>query len=378
MFRDMKIALVHDYLSQDGGAEKVLHAFHEIWPDAPIFVLFYDAKKISGFENADIRESFLAKLPLGKKKYQWYISLMPLATEKHNLHEFDVVLSSTSAFAKGVLTRPDTLHISYCHTPTRYLWTDTHEYIAELKYNKLVKAILPKLIHKLRMWDKMSVDRVDHFIANSNTVRQRIQKYYRRESDIVYPPADVHAFSVAEHPQDYFISGGRLVPYKRFDILVQAFNRLRLPLVIFGSGPELARLKKMAKPNIRFVGRVSDSEKATLLQHARAFLHPQVEDLGITPIESMASGTPVIAYGVGGATETVIPGKTGVFFYEQTWESVVDAVLNFEDDAWDRDDIARHAQSYGLVGFKHKIKTYVDERYEEFQKGFNQCQLNIR
>jgi hypothetical protein len=187
----MKIALVHDYLSQDGGAEKVLQAFHEIWPDAPIFVLFHDKKRLQGFQSADIRQSFLAKLPLGKKKYQWYISLMPLATERHNLHDFDVVLSSTSAFAKGVLTRPDTLHISYCHTPTRYLWTDTHEYIADLKYNKLIKVMLPRLIHHLRIWDKMSVDRVDHFIANSNTVQKRIQKYYRRDSDIVYPPADV-------------------------------------------------------------------------------------------------------------------------------------------------------------------------------------------
>ncbi len=303
---------------------------------------------------------------------------MPLATERHNLHDFDVVLSSTSAFAKGVLTRPDTLHISYCHTPTRYLWTDTHEYIADLKYNKLIKVMLPRLIHHLRLWDKMSVDRVDHFIANSNTVQKRIQKYYRRESDIMYPPADVADFSVSNSVGDYFVSGGRMVPYKRFDILVQAFNRLGWPLKLFGSGPELEALKKVAKPNIEFLGRVSDEEKATLLSEARAFLHPQVEDLGITPIESMARGTPVIAYGVGGATETVIPGKTGVFFYEQTWESLLDTLLRFDPHAWDREAICAYAQKYAKEQFKERIAQYVADRYEEFERGLNQCQLDIQ
>ncbi|HYE59751.1 MAG TPA: glycosyltransferase, partial [Candidatus Kapabacteria bacterium] len=325
----MRIALVHDYLSQDGGAERVLKAFHEIWPDAPIFVLFHDTDKIPGFENADIRESFLAKLPFGRKKYQWFLPWMPFATERHNLHQFDVVISNTSAFAKGVLTRPDTLHISYCHTPTRYLWTDTHEYIAELKYNRLIKSLLPRLIYRLRLWDKMSVDRVDHFIANSDTVRHRIQKYYRRESDIIYPPVDTHLFSVHPTVGDYFVSGGRLVPYKRFDLLIHVFNRLGWPLKIFGTGPEMERLKAVAKPNIHFVGRVTDTEKAKLLAEAKAFLHPQVEDLGITPIESMASGRPVIAYGVGGVTETVIPGKTGILFHKQDWETLLDTLLHF-------------------------------------------------
>ncbi|PIT86430.1 MAG: glycosyltransferase family 4 protein [Candidatus Magasanikbacteria bacterium CG10_big_fil_rev_8_21_14_0_10_43_6] len=374
----MKMALVHDYLSQDGGAEKVLQAFHEIWPEAPIFVLFHDKKKISGFTDADIRESFLAKLPFGKAKYQWYISLMPLATERHNLHEFDVVLSSTSAFAKGVLTRPDTLHISYCHTPTRYLWTDTHEYIADLKYNRLIKLILPRLIHRLRIWDHMSVDRVDFFIANSNTVQKRIQKYYRRESDIIFPPSDVDQFSVGESVDNYFISGGRMVSYKRFDLLVHTFNRLGWPLLLFGSGPEEFRLKKIAKDNIRFLGRISDTEKATLLSQARAFIHPQVEDFGITPIESMASGTPVIAYGVGGATETVVPGKTGVFFYEQTWEALLDTLLQFDTYTWNREEIFAHAQKYSRVLFQQRIKQYIAERFEEFERGLNQCQLDIR
>lgn len=374
----MKVALVHDYLSQDGGAERVLHAFHELWPDAPIFVLFHDKKAITHFKDADIRESFIRFIPFGRKKYQWLLPWMPIATERHNLHDFDVVISSTSAFAKGVLTRPDTLHISYCHTPTRYLWTDTHEYISDLKYNRLVKLLLPPLIHRLRLWDKMSVDRVDHFIANSNTVRQRIQKYYRRESDIIHPPVDTEQFSVSPEIGSYFVTGGRLVPYKRMDLVIQVFNRLQWPLKIFGTGPERIRLQSMAKSNIEFLGRINEEEKAELLSHAKAFIHPQVEDFGITPVETMASGRPVIAYPIGGARESVIPGKTGVFFYEQRWESLLDTMLNFEANGWDSAAIRDHAKRFSADRFKLRMKRYVEDRYEEFKRGLNQCQLDIR
>lgn len=375
----MKIALVHDYLSQDGGAERVLKAFHEIWPEAPIFVLFFDRKKMPEFDQAQIKESFISHLPFGRKKYQWYLPWMPLATERHNLHNFDVVLSSTSAFAKGVLTRPDTLHISYCHTPTRYLWTDTHEYLEDLKYNRLIKSLLPRLIHRLRMWDKMSVDRVDHFVANSGTVRGRIQKYYRRDSDIIYPPVDTRQFFISQTVGDYFLAGGRLVPYKRFDLLIQTFNRLKkMKLKIFGDGPELENLRKISKNNIEFLGRVSDVDKAKLMSQARAFLHPQVEDLGITPIESMASGRPVIAYPVGGVTETVIPGETGVFFVEQSWNSLLDAILHFNYENWDSAKIREHALKYDVAHFKDKMRKCVEDRYEEFKQGMNQCALDIR
>ncbi|PLX28400.1 glycosyltransferase family 4 protein [Candidatus Parcubacteria bacterium] len=374
----MKVALVHDYLAQDGGAERVLKAFTEIWPEAPVFVLFHDKKKVKGFENTEIQQSFICKLTFGKTRYQWYLPWMPFATERHNLHDFDVVISSTSAFAKGVLTRPDTLHISYCHTPTRYLWTDTHKYIEDLNYNKLVKAFLPRLIYKLRIWDKMSTDRVDHFVANSDTVRGRIEKYYRRGSDIIYPPVDIDTFSISETVGDYFVTGGRMVPYKRFDLVIQVFNRLKIPLKIFGDGPEEEKLKKIAKDNIEFVGRVNDEEKAKLLSRARAFIHPQVEDLGITPIESMASGRPVIAYGVGGVTETVVPDKTGVFFEHQSWESLLDAVVHFDYTAWDSQLIRDRAQKFAVEEFKNKMKKYTEDRYEEFTRGLNQCRLDIR
>jgi glycosyltransferase involved in cell wall biosynthesis len=374
----MKIALVHDYLAQDGGAERVLKAFHEVWPDAPIFVLFHDKKKIQDFPEADIRESFIARMPFGKKRYQWYLPWMPLATERHNLHNFDVVLSSTSAFAKGVLTRPDTLHISYCHTPTRYLWTETHKYIADLRYNRFVKALLPPLMHRMRLWDRMSVDRVDYFVANSGTVKNRIQKYYRRESDILYPPADIHLFSIADTVRDYFVTGGRMVAYKRFDLVIHVFNRLGWPLKIFGDGPEMENLKKRAKRNIQFLGRISDKEKADVLRYAKAFIHPQVEDFGITPVETMASGRPVIAYPVGGATETVIPGKTGLFFHEQTWESLLGTLLDFDAYGWDSHAIRKHAERFGVDRFKTRIERYVADRHEEFRQGMNQCALDIR
>lgn len=376
----MKLALVHDYLSQDGGAERVLQSFHDIWPEAPIFVLFHDKKKLPAFRELDVRESFLAKLPFGKIKYQWYTALMPLATERHNLHEFDVVVSSTSAFAKGVLTRPDTLHISYCHTPTRYLWTDTHEYLDELRYGSIVKSFLPRFIHHWRLWDKMSVDRVDRFLANSRTVQQRIQKYYRRESDILFPPVNTTCFSPVTRKEElgnYYLAGGRVVPYKRFDLLIQVFNRLGWPLKIFGDGPALSTLKRFAKPNIEFVGRVSEEEKADLMRRALAFLNPQVEDFGLTVVESMASGRPVIAYGVGGATETVIPGLTGQLFYRQQWEDLLDLLLHFDPYKWDSARIRTWAESFDEKHFKHRMRSYVESVYEEHKQGLNQCQLPL-
>jgi len=371
----MRIALVHDYLAQDGGAERVLKAFHEIWPEAPIFVLFHDKKKITYFNNDKIRQSFLAYVPLGKKLFQWYLPLMPIATEKHDLHKYDVVLSSTSSFAKGVLTRPETLHISYCHTPPRYLWTDTHEYLENLRHNPIVKSFLPRTIHKLRMWDKMSVDRVDHFVANSQTVQQRINKYYRRSSHIIHPPVQTHKYKIANNIGDYFVAGGRLVPYKRIDLVIKVFNRLRIPLKIFGTGPELKSLRKIARSNIKFLGKITDEEKGILLNQAKAFVHPQIEDFGITPLESMACGRPVIAYSAGGATETITPNETGVFFHKQTWEHLLKTVVNFKEYNWDSHKIRMHAEKFNEQIFKHKIKEYVEHRYEEFKRGFEQPML---
>lgn len=371
----MRIALVHDYLSQDGGAERVLRAFRELWPTAPIFVLFHDRKKFPEFPEELIHESYLGHLPFVSNKLQWYLPLMPGATERHNLKNFDIVLSSTSAFAKGILTSPETLHISYCHTPTRYLWSDTHTYLADLPYNRFVKMFLPRLISQLRLWDKMSTDRVDHFIANSRTVQNRIQKYYRRDSTVIHPPVDLNKFYISKNVDDYFVAGGRLVPYKNLDLVIRTFNRLRLPLKIFGVGPEAARLKMIAKDNIEFLGKISDDQKARLLSSAAAFIHPQLEDFGITPLEAMASGRPVIAFAEGGATETVLPGETGIFFKEQTWESLYDAVSHFDSQSWDSERIREHAGKFRTENFKSQMRDYVDHHFEEFKKGLYQPSL---
>jgi glycosyltransferase involved in cell wall biosynthesis len=371
----MKVALIHDYLSQDGGAERVLQALHELYPEAPIFVLFHDKNKMGHFNEAHVRESFLGSFPFITSHYQWYLPLMPLATERHQLKDFDVIISSTSAFAKGVITSPEALHISYCHTPTRYLWSDAHEYIADLPYNPLIKAALPRLMHRLRLWDKMSADRVDHFIANSQTVRRRIQKYYRRDSSVIHPPVNVQDFAVNPSVGNYYVTGGRLVPYKQLDLVVRVFNRLGWPLKIFGSGPAREHLQDIAKPNIEFVGRVSDREKAQLLAGARAFIHPQVEDFGITPVESMAAGRPVIAFAQGGATETVTPGVSGVYFYEQTWEALYDVLIHFDHTAWDSDRIRQDSLRFSLAAFKQQMHQYVTHRYEEFKQGLTQNTL---
>lgn len=370
--KNMRIALIHDYLSQDGGAERVLLAFHEIWPEAPIFVLFHDKKKITYINPKNIRESFLAALPFIKTHYPWYLPLMPLAVERYSLRDFDVALSSTSAFSKGVIVSPSTLHISYCHTPPRYIWADAEDYLSELKYNPLVKAFLPGLLHRLRLWDKMSADRVDHFIANSQTVRRRINKYYRRESDVIYPPVNMGKSLPPGNVGDYFAAGGRLVPYKKMDIAIRTFNRLRWPLKIFGVGPEMPKLQAMAKDNIQFLGHINDEEKNELLAGCRAFIHPQIEDLGITPLEAMAAGRPVIAFAEGGATETVVPYETGLFFPEQTWESLLDTLLKFNHEHWDYEKIRARAEDFDSVRFKEKIKRYVEDRYEESKNGFEQ------
>jgi len=371
----MKIALVHDYLAQDGGAERVLKALHEIWPEAPIFVLFHDKKKITSFPDENIKESFISRLPFGRTSYQWYLPWMPLATESHDLKGFDVVISTSSMFSKGIITSPDTLHISYCHTPPRFLWADHYAYISDLRQNRIIKSFLPGMIHRLRMWDRMSVDRVDHFIANSKTVQQRINKYYRRESDVIYPPVDTHLFKPQQNVGDYYIAGGRLVPYKRIDLVIKVFNRLRWPVKIFGTGPEMSSLKKIAKSNVEFLGHITDEEKADLLSKARALIHPQLEDFGITAIESMASGRPIIAYSQGGAAETVTPNETGKFFNRQNWESLFDAVLNFNYENWDSQKIREHSLKFNPENFKSGIKKYTEDRFEEFKKGLNQQAL---
>ena len=358
----MRIALVHDHLNQIGGAEGVLHVLHKMWPSAPLFVLIHDREKMQGwFNTAHVRTSFLSRLPFSRRFFPWYLPLMPAATEHHNVSGFDVVLSSSSAFAKGVVTKPQTLHICYCHTPTRYLWSDSREYVAELRVPFFVKWCLPPLLSLLRLWDFAAASRVDHFVANSHTVAARIKKYYGRDSVVIHPPVDVSRFSLGAPAGRFFLTGGRLVAYKRFDLVVDACTRTGFPLKVFGTGPVEEDLRRRAGPNVEFLGRVSDEEQAKLYQEARAFIHPQEEDFGITPVESMASGRPVIAYRKGGAMETIKEGVTGTFFDEQTWERLASTMIEFDETRFDPSVIRTHALQYSKEAFEAAFRAYVEE-----------------
>lgn len=362
----MKIALVHDHLAQDGGAEKVLQAMQQIWPEAPTYVLVYDPKSANpAFRDREIRSSFLQRLPGGVRHYQWFFPLMPSAVESYDLSGFDVVLSSTASFAKGVITRPETLHISYCHTPTRYLWSDTHSYVQELGASRFVKWMLPFFLSYVRMWDRLAAERVDKFIANSKVVQNRITKYYKASSDIIYPPVTIDQYSIGP-VGDYYLAGGRLVPYKRFDMIIEAFNRLGRKLKIFGDGPEFNNLRRLAHENIEFVGRVNDADLAKLYQGAIAFINPQVEDFGITMVEAMACGRPVIAYAAGGAQEIVLPGITGEFFDYQTWEDLADTIVRFRPEQYSPERIRARAEEFSLPHFKKQLQTYVEDALAHF------------
>lgn len=364
----MKIALVHDHLTQEGGAERVLQVFQHIWPNAPTYTLVYDESRLGDlFRGHAVIPSFLQHFPLARRHPQWYLPLMPTATESYDLRAYDVVLSSCSALAKGVITRSNTVHLCYCHTPTRYLWSDTHQYVSDLPFPRWLKWGIRRLLTPLRQWDQLAANRVDMFIANSTNVAERIAKYYRRQSEVVYPPVAVDSFWVAKHPGKYFLTGGRLVPYKRLDLVVAAFNRLDMPLHVFGVGPELAKLRALAKPNIEFLGHLPPAALADRYARAVAFIQPQVEDFGITAIEAMAAGRPVIAFAAGGAMETVIPGRTGLLFDEQSWESLADAVMRFTPQRFDSLAIRRHAEQFSVARFCQRMAAIVEREWQQLQ-----------
>ena len=376
---NMKVALIHDHLAQDGGAEKVLKVLSDFFPTAPIYTLLYEKKNVDKyFKDRKIETSIIQRLPGGVKHYQWYLLFMPIAVEFFDLREYDLVISDTSSFAKGVITSPDCLHICYCHTPTRYLWSDTHQYINELKYNKWFKKVISFVLNSIRLWDRAAADRVDFFIANSKTVQKRISKYYRRESVVIYPPVETDKFYISDLKEQkaeekYFLAGCRLAPYKRVDLVIEAFNMLKslgedYRLKIFGDGVDLERLKKLAadNKNIEFLGRISEEEKAILFSQAQAFINPQEEDFGITAVEAMAAGRPVIAYKAGGATETVKEGETGEFFEEQIWEELADKILRFKQERYDSHAIRQHAEQFSTQKFKENMSIVINDLLNKY------------
>jgi glycosyltransferase involved in cell wall biosynthesis len=364
----MKIAFVHDHLAQDGGAERVLKILQQTFPGSPTYTLFYNPGKADKFfTTQDIRTSWLQNFPAIKTKYQWYLALMSTAVEDFNLDDYEVVISNTSSLAKGVITGPKTLHLCYCHTPTRYLWSDRHTYLKELRYNRLIKSFMPPVLSRLRTWDFMAAQRADKIFANSYNVQRRIAKYYHRVSEILYPPVETDNYDLASQVGNYWLIGGRLVAYKRYDLAVRAFSRLNIPLKIFGEGPELANLKKLAKPNVEFLGKVDLEHLKKLYSECIAFLHPQEEDFGLTAVEAMASGRPVIAFAAGGALETVIDNVTGKFIDEQSWEAIADAVIRFKPENFNSQDIREHAQKFSVAKFQENIKKIVNENWAEFK-----------
>ncbi len=361
----MKIAFVHDYLVQYGGAERVLQAFTEIWPQAPIYTLIHDAEAVHHqFDDKEVRTSFLQKIPFAKKHHRIFPPLMMLAIEQFSLDYYDVILSDSSSFAKNIITKPNTLHISYCHTPMRYGWDDCQYYTQEYSFPKIVKMISPALMNYIRMWDWQATNGVDKFIANSKFVQGRIKKYYNRKSVVINPPVDVNKFYISPENElgNYFLLVGRMMKYKKMDLVIRAFNKMKLPLKVVGRGVEFKNLQKIAGPTVEFLGRVSDEELRKIYSQARAFIFPQEEDFGIVAIEALASGRPVIAYRAGDVEEHIENGRSGIFFDRQTEDDLIQAVKRFQKTNFDSHYIRQQSLKFDKERFKTKIKKLVEER----------------
>jgi len=361
----MKIALVHEFLTQLGGAERVLKNFLQEWPEARLNVLISSDTRTHGeFKTYQKQMSKLNYLPGVVHYHRWLLPLMPWAIEQFKFNEFDVVLSDSSSFAKGVKSQGK-LHICYCHTPTRFLWTESEKYIEAQPNSPIVKFLAKLILPWLRRWDLEASKRPDYFIANSENVRQRILKYYQRDSIVIPPPVDTEFFKPQGVKQSHYLAASRLEPYKKIELVVSVFNDLGLPLKVAGTGTNLDKLRAMAKSNIEFLGRVSDEQLRTLYSEAQAFVFPAEEDAGIMVLEAQACGTPVIAFGKGGSLETILPGVTGEFFKEQTIDSLKSTLQNFNPLKYNPELIRANAQKYDNQVFRRKIREFVETKYQE-------------
>lgn len=360
--------MVHDWLTGQRGGEKVLEVFAEIFPDAPIYTLFhFSGSQAESLEKRDIRTSFLQKMPFNKKRYRWYLPFFPLAVELFDLQAFDLVLSSSHCVAKGAIPSPDALHISYIHSPVRYAWNQYFAYFSPDKMGFFTRRLVPPLIHRLRQWDVTSTTRVDHFLANSETVARRIHRYYRRKAEVVYPPVDTEQFKLGGQQEDYFLLVSALVPYKRIDLAVEAFNRNGWKMKIVGKGPEYKKLKKEAHKNIEFLGFLPPQDLVTAYQGAKALLMPGEEDFGINSLEAQACGIPVVAYGKGGARETIVSQETGLFFEESTVQSLQGALDKFQTMPFNKTAIRENALAFSKERFKEKVSSLFREKWNAFQ-----------
>ncbi|MBQ4771612.1 glycosyltransferase [Pectobacterium versatile] len=372
------MAFVSDWLVNYAGAEKVLKEMIESYPEADLFSVidFLNEEDRKYLKGKRAKTTFIQGLPKAKSSYQKYLPFMPLAVEQLDVSEYDIVISSSHAVSKGVITGPDQLHISYVHSPMRYAWDLQHQYLKETKLNKGVKGLLVKwLLHRLRMWDYRTANGVDHFIANSQFIARRIKKIYGRNADVIYPPVDVSKFTLNENKESFFLTASRLVPYKKVDLIVEAFSLMpEKKLVVIGDGTDMAKIKSKATANIEILGYQDDATLIDYMQKARAFVFAAEEDFGIAPVEAQACGTPVIAYGKGGALETVRPhdadNPTGVFFYEQTAPALVDAVLFLEKniDMFSPENCRKNAESFSEERFRAEFESFVSNKWDVFHR----------
>ncbi|MDM9677902.1 glycosyltransferase family 4 protein [Raoultella planticola] len=377
MSKEYNIGVVADWLVTYAGAERVIKEFIDIYPNADLYsvVDFLDKESRLFFHGKHAKTTFIQKLPFSKTKYQKYLPLMPLAIEQLDLSSHDVVLSSSHAVAKGVLTGPDQLHISYVHSPIRYAWDLQHQYLAEAGLSRGLKGLLAKLIlHKIRLWDYRTASGVDHFIANSNFIARRIKKVYGRDADVIYPPVDVERFSLCEEKENYYFTASRLVPYKRIDLIVEAFSHMPdKKLVVIGDGSEMGKIKAKATQNIEILGYQSNAVMEEYMRKAKAFVFAAEEDFGITPVEAQACGTPVIAFGKGGALETIRPygveQATGIFFNKQNIASVIEAVNIFENISTLIEPSLCRSNSlrFSNERFRFEMANYIDEKWSYFK-----------
>jgi glycosyltransferase involved in cell wall biosynthesis len=353
----MKIVIVHYWLVGMRGGEKVLEAFLELYPEAVIITHVYDESKVSEkVRQHEVRETFIGKLPGAKKYYQKYLPLMPLALELMDLQEFDLIISSESGPAKGIIPRPDATHICYCHSPMRYIWD--HYQVYRERAGSLARMVMPLMAHRLRIWDVTTAARVDQFVANSSFIGQRINKYYRRDAEVIFPPVETKSFAISDSVGEHYLLAGEMVSYKRADLAVEAFNQSGRNLVVLGDGEMRVSLEKKSGPNITFLGRVDFDELKRQFATCKALVFPGEEDFGIIPVEVMACGRPVIAYGRGGALDTVVEGVSGVLFHEQTVEALNTAIDRFEGDpalTEVPEEIRKWSQRFDVSVFKEKF-----------------------
>lgn len=370
----MKTAVVHEWLVTYAGSERVVEQMLSLYPEADLFSLveFLPDDLKYFIQHKSVQTSFIQKLPFANPKFRQYLPLMPLAIEQFDLSAYDLVLSSNHAVAKGIITHPDQLHICYVHTPIRYAWDLQQEYLKGAQLNRGIRSFFVQLVlHYLRLWDFASASRVDHFVANSHFVARRIWKTYRRPAQVIYPPVAVDRFQPKTQREEFYFILSRFVPYKRVDLVVEAFTRLGLPLVVIGDGANWKQVKALAGANVQLLGHQPDAIVVDYMQRCKAFVFAAAEDFGIAPVEAQAAGAPVIAYAKGGVTETVIPDKTGVFFLEQTVESLIEAVLRFESEAhtFDAGVIRQNAERFSPENFRRQFSEFVDQKMSDFIRG---------